>query len=109
MFNRRLSYRIRGAFFAALLTLLTAAYAQTQQQKLPDAPSPQNNAPLPDVNVPPPGAAGEQGSSSSANPGEPGNTRDAGPSPGQTNPQPPPPGSQEIKTVPAGSVPNSGG
>src|SRR5208283_6063727 len=52
---------------------------------------------------------GEPGSSSSSgNPEPPANTRNTPqPAPGQSNPQPPPPGSQEIKTVPAGSVPSS--
>ena len=85
---------------------LSAAAAIAQDQKLPDAPTPQNNAPLPSANVPPAGA-GEQGeSSSNGNPEQPANTRPAGQqsAPGQTNPQPPPPGSQEIKTVAPGSV-----
>jgi VWFA-related protein len=109
MFNRRLRSRIRCTVLTAVLTLV-AAYATSQQQKLPDAPTPQNNAPVPNVNVPPPGNPDDQGSSSSSeNPGQPANTRDAQPGAGQTNPQPPPPGSQEIKTVPPGSVPNTGG
>jgi VWFA-related protein len=110
MFNRRLSSWIRGAVLPAVLTFATA-YAMPQGQKLPDAPAPQNNAPVPNVNVPPPGAPDDQGpSSSNENPEPPANTRDAGqpPAPGQTNPQPPPPGSQEIKTVPPGSVSSSG-
>jgi VWFA-related protein len=110
MFNRRLSSWIRGAILAAVLAL-TAAYAVSQQQKLPDAPTPQNNAPAPNVNVPQPGAPDDQGpASSSENPDQPANTRGAGQPgpPGQTNPQPPPPGSEEIKTVPPGSVPNTG-
>jgi len=99
-----LSFWTRGAALAAALTL-TPAFALAQQ-KLPDAPTPQNNAPAPEMNVPVSGAPGEPGSSSSSgNPEEPANTRSQ---PGQTNPQPPPPGSQEIKTVPAGSVPNTG-
>jgi VWFA-related protein len=109
MFPRPLIPRMRGAFLTAAIAL-AAASAMGQQQKLPDAPTPQNNAPAPDVNVPTPNAAGDQGgSSSSGNPEQPANTRDAGqqPAPGQTNPQPPPPGSQEIKTVPPGSVPSS--
>ncbi len=85
---------------------LTASYA-VSQQKLPDAPTPQNNAPAPSATLP---TANDQGSSSSsANPEAPANTRTAPPvAPEQTNPQPPPPGSQEIKTVPAGSVPAGG-
>ncbi len=108
MFNRRLSSWIRGALLPAVLTL-AAAYALPQQQKLPDAPSPQNNAPAPNANVPPPGTGDNQGSSSSSeNPEQPQNAREPGQTaPSQTNP--PPPGSQEIKTVPPGSVPNGGG
>ncbi|MGC2110257.1 MAG: VWA domain-containing protein [Candidatus Korobacteraceae bacterium] len=96
---------------AALLTL-AATYALPQEQKLPDAPAPQNNAPAPNVNVPPPGAPDNQGASpSGANPEQPANTPYTGqqPASGQTNPEPPPPGSQEIKTVPSGSVPNESG
>lgn len=110
MFNRRLSSWIRGGLLSAVLIFATA-YAMPQEQKLPDAPAPQNNAPVPNINVPPPGAPDDQGSSSSSeNPEQPANTRDTGqqPAPGQTNPQAPPPGSQEIKTVPPGSVPSSG-
>ena len=51
MFVRRLSFWTRGAVLAAVLTL-TAAFAPAQQ-KLPDAPTPQNNAPVPSANVPP--------------------------------------------------------
>jgi len=107
MFLRRLSFWTRGAAFAAVLTL-TAAFASAQQEKLPDAPIPQNNAPAPQENFPAPSTPGEPGSSSSSgNPEEPANTRGPQPAPGQSNPLPPPPGSQEIKTVPAGSVPSS--
>lgn len=106
MFIRQLSFWTRGAILAVVLTL-TAAFAPAQQQKLPDAPTPQNNAPAPEVNLPSQGAPGEPGpSSSGGNPEQPANTRSQ-PAPGQTNPQPPPPGSEEIKTVPAGSVPNA--
>jgi VWFA-related protein len=111
MFNRRLSSWIRGALLPAILVFATA-YAMPQEQKLPDAPAPQNNAPVPNVNVPPPGAPDDQGSSSSSeNPDQPANTRPNGQQamPGETNPQAPPPGSQEIKTVPPGSVPSGGG
>jgi len=99
---------MRGAFLAAVLAL-AAVSAAGQEQKLPDAPAPQNNAPAPSVNLPPPASSDDQGSSSSsANPDQPANTRSPGqPAPGQTNPQPPPPGSQEIKTVPPGSVPSN--
>ena len=100
---RRLSFRIRAACLVAALTLATV-YAYGQQQSLPDAPAPQNNAPAPSANVPAPtGSSEDQGSSTSANPAQPGSTR----SQEATNPQPPPPGSQEIKTVPPGSVPPS--
>ena len=110
MFIRRSRLRIRSAVVSAVFALVTA-FALAQQQKLPDAPAPQNNAPMPTANVPAPGSPDDQGSSSSssANPDEPGNTRQAGQAPaGETaNPQPPPPGSQEIKTVPPGSVPQA--
>jgi len=108
MFPRPLSCRIRGALLTAVLALVSATVAIAQEQKLPDAPIPQNNAPAPNVNVPPPTSADDQGSSSSnENPEPPANTRDAGQqsAAGGTNPQPPPPGSREIKTVPPGSVP----
>ncbi|MFZ0313485.1 MAG: VWA domain-containing protein [Candidatus Korobacteraceae bacterium] len=99
---------MRGAFLTAVLAL-AAASAIGQEQKLPDAPAPQNNAPAPSVNLPQPSSADDQANSSSSdNPEPPANTRPPGqPAPGQTNPQPPPPGSQEIKTVPPGSVPSS--
>jgi VWFA-related protein len=90
--------------------VLTAAFAVGQQQKLPDAPTPQNNAPVPDVNMPPPSAPSDQGSPApSANPEQSANTPDTAqqPASGATNPQEPPPGSREIKTVPPGSVPSS--
>ncbi len=106
MFPRPLSSRIRGALLTAVLVLGAVALI-AQDQKLPDAPIPQNNAPAPSVNVPSPGKASDQGDSSSGeNPEQPSNTRNTGqPSgPGSTNPQPPPPGSREIKTVPPGSV-----
>jgi len=105
MFIRRLSFWPRATVLAAVL-ILTAAFAAAQQEKLPDAPAPQNNAPAPSENLPAPGAPGEPGSSSSTgNPEQPTNTRGSQPGSGQTNPQPPPPGSEGIKTVPAGSVP----
>jgi VWFA-related protein len=107
--DRRLSFRIRSLVLTAVLTL-TTAFAVAQQQKLPDAPAPQNNAPLPSANVPSATNPDQAGSSSSSdNPDQGGNTRNAGqaPTPESTNPQPPPPGSQEIKTVPPGSVPTS--
>jgi VWFA-related protein len=109
MSDRRLSFRIRSVLLTAVLALATG-FTVAQQQKLPDAPAPQNNAPLPSANVPPVSSPDDQGSSSSnENPDQPGNTRENGQptAPGSTNPQPPPPGSQEIKTVPPGSVPTS--
>src|SRR5208283_1408779 len=106
MFHRQLSFCTRAVVWMACVALV-ALSAFAQQQKLPDAPTPQNNAPAPAISIPTPGDQGS--SSSSENPETPANTRSAPPqSPGQTNPQPPPPGSQEIKTVPAGSVPQSG-
>ena len=110
MFPRPLSSRIRGALLTAVFALGAMALL-AQEQKLPDAPTPQNNAPAPSVNVPPPTTADDQGSSSSSeNPEQPANTRGAGqpPTPTQTNPQPPPPGSREIKTIPPGSAPQGG-
>ncbi len=110
MFNRRLSYWI---LCAAASALLVTAGSLWSQEKLPDAPIPQNNAPVPQVSVPTPDTSGTGGDSSSAanpqpdpntRPGEQGDT-------GQQNPQPPPPGSQEIKTIPPGqatSAPGSG-
>ena len=102
---RRLSIRIRTVLFTAVLFSTTSFVLAQQQQTLPDAPAPQNNAPAPSANVPPKQSADDQGSSSSssANPEQPGNTRPQE----ATNPEPPPPGSREIKTVPAGSVPPS--
>jgi len=96
MFHRPLSPWSQGTALL-VFAMLAATYALPQQQKLPDAPIPQNNAPAP--------SPADQGSSSSnANPEGGPNTRP----PEQTNPQPPPPGSREIKTVPAGSVPDTG-
>ena len=103
MFNRRLSLWNRAAVLLAFLAL-AAVFCLSQQQKLPDAPAPQNNAPAPSVNVPPPPAPDDQGSTPSENPNQPANTRE----PGQTNPQPPPPGSKDFKTVPPGSVSDEG-
>jgi VWFA-related protein len=103
MFTRRPSFWTRSAVLIAALTL-AAAHAPAQQP-LPDAPTPQNNAPAPNVNLPPPTAPGEPDSSSSGNPEQPANTRPGSQSaPGETNPQAPPPGSQEIKTIPPGSA-----
>jgi VWFA-related protein len=97
---------INTAIMVALLSF-AASYAVSQEQKLPDAPTPQNNAPARSVNLPSQGTQDSQGeSSSSGNPEAPPNTRSG--SQQQTNPQAPPPGSQEIKTVPAGSASNAG-
>ena len=95
MFNRPLRSWTRATALL-VLALLTATCALSQQQKLPDAPSPQNNAPAPAA---PGSSPSDQESSSSANPQNPPETR-----PEHPNPQAPPPGSQEIKTVPPGSV-----
>jgi len=103
MLNRLTSFWTRSAVLLTALTLI-AVYAPAQQP-LPDAPTPQNNAPEPGLNLPPQTAPSEPGSSSSSgNPEQPANTRNTPP---QTNPQPPPPGSQEIKTLPPGSAPNA--
>jgi VWFA-related protein len=84
--------------------MLATVLAYGQQQSLPDAPAPQNNAPAPSASVPVPPPAGDQSSSpDNGNPETPGDTR----SQEQTNPEPPPPGSREIKTVPPGSVSTS--
>ncbi len=108
MFNRRLSSWIQSAVMVAALTFATS-YARSQEQKLPDAPTPQNNAPAPSVTLPSQGTPGDQGSSSSGNPEVPPNTRSAPPqSPEQNKPTAPPPGSQGIKTMPAGSASDTG-
>jgi VWFA-related protein len=101
MSNQGPSFWIRSATLVTALSL-AAAFAPAQEQKLPDAPTPQNNAPAPGASLPAP--SDPDASSSGGNPDQPANTRSA---PQPTNLQPPPPGSQEIKTVPAGSVPNS--
>ena len=104
MLTRPTSFWTRSAILVAAALILTAVHAPAQQP-LPDAPTPQNNAPEPSLNLPPQGSPGEPGSSSSSgNPEQPENTRNT---PQQTNPQPPPPGSQEIKTLPPGSAPNA--
>jgi VWFA-related protein len=108
MFNWRISPWIQSAMLLAILSL-AVSYVVSQEQKLPDAPTPQNNAPTPSVNLPSQGTPDDQGSSSNGNPEAPPNTRGMPqPSPGPTNPQAPPPGSQGIKTVPAGSASNGG-
>lgn len=108
MLSHPLSFRIKSALLTAVLAL-SATSVLGQQQNLPNAPIPQNNAPAPNVNVPPSDGGPEPGSSSSReNPEQPANTRESGQQQQdaeRSNPQPPPPGSREIKTVPAGSVP----
>jgi VWFA-related protein len=90
-----------------------AAAAVCQQQPLPDAPRPQNNAPaapLPDVTAPVPGMSDDTGASpSKANPPDSANTRLPAEQPQATSPQAPPPGSRGIKTVPAGQTGNAPG
>ena len=104
MFNPRLSSWLKGVVLMALLTLASAS-APCQQQKLPDAPAPQNNAPAPTTSAPPSATGANQAPASGENPEQGTNPPDNG----QTNPQPPPPGSQEIKTIPPGSAPNDSG
>lgn len=108
MFNRRLSYWI---LCATALALLLTASSLCSQEKLPDAPTPQNNAPIPQVKVPTPDTADTGGDSSSAANPQPGaNTLPADqPDTGQQNPQAPPPGSQQIKTIPPGQTPAAPG
>jgi len=110
MFRRPLNAHIRAALLMAVLVLFAGCLAIAQEQKLPDAPNPQNNAPAPSVNVPVPNAGDEGSSSSNANPQQPKNIPppDESPGPGAVPPGPPPPGSQEIKTVPPGSVKATG-
>ena len=71
MFSRRLSFCMRGAFLTAVLALAAASAICQEQQKLPDAPAPQNNAPAPSVALPPPSSADDQGNSSSSENPEP--------------------------------------
>lgn len=105
MLNVRVSLWIRRTMYV-ILVIAAATFAASQDQKLPDAPIPQNNAPAPTVNVPAESTPDSQGTSSSkGNPEQPPNTRPTS----QEAPQPgnstaPPPGSREIKTVPSGSV-----
>lgn len=94
---------------------MAATFVVGQQQPLPDAPKPQNNAPpapLPDVTAPLPGASDDTGSASKANPQDSANTRSEGEQPqgaAGSNPEAPPPGSEGIKTVPAGPKGNAPG
>ena len=103
MFRSPLSSRMQGALLTAALTFFAAISVFAQQQKLPDAPAPQNNAPAPSVNVPQPGADNQETGNPQAPPNIP--PAEQSPGPGAAKPGPPPPGSQEIKTVPPGSVP----
>jgi VWFA-related protein len=106
MLNVRVSLWIRRALCGVLL-ITAANFAFSQNQKLPDAPTPQNNAPAPTVTAPPETSPDDQGSSTSkGNPEQPSNTRQTGQQPQPQSPgsNPPPPGSREVKTVPAGSV-----
>ena len=107
MFRARVSSGVR-CVIALVLVGPAVTCAVSQDQKLPDAPTPQNNAPAPTVTVPQPGTPDDQGSPSQANPEQPANTRNPGPPPdGSTNPTPPPPGPEEIKTIPPGSAPQT--
>ncbi len=112
MLKRQLSFWAYPALLLAVMTVAATA-AVCQQQPLPDAPKPQNNAPaapLPDVTAPVPGMGDNSGAApSKANPQQPANTRSTGEPPDSTNPQAPPPGSQGIKTVPAGRTGNAPG
>src|SRR5271157_6525079 len=104
MSKLRLNSWVQSALLLAVVTM-AATFAAGQQQPLPDAPKPQNNAPAPstDVTAPVPGMSDDSGAAapSKDNPQSPTNTRSGGDqsqaAPG-TNPQAPPPGSQGIKT-----------
>jgi VWFA-related protein len=108
MSKRQLSLWVSYATLLAVLTM-AATFAAGQQQPLPDAPKPQNNAPAPttDVTAPVPGMSDDSAADTAnkANPQPAPNTRSSGdqsqPDPG-LNPEAPLPGSQGIKTVPAG-------
>lgn len=108
MFRAWVNVCVRCVIFLALLGLAVTC-AASQDQKLPDAPAPQNNAPLPTANPPQPGMPDDQGSSSSkANPEQPAKTRnEEQPPEGSPSPTSPPPGSEVIKTIPPGSAPNT--
>ena len=112
MSKRRLIIWVQSAALAVVI--IAATFAAGQQQPLPDAPKPQNNAPLPDVTTPVPGMSDDSGSTapSKDNPQSPAKTRSGEdqqqPAPG-TNPQAPPPGSQGIKTVPPSKGSNAPG
>jgi VWFA-related protein len=111
MSKRRLNHWVQTAFLLAVVAI-AVTFAAGQQQPLPDAPRPQNNAPaptpapLPDVTTPVPGMSDDSSADSTtkANPQSQPNTRSAEDTPQDAagrNPQAPPPGSQGIKTVPA--------
>ena len=114
MFKRQLSHGIRSALLLAVVTM-AATFVIGQQQPLPDAPKPQNNAPpasLPDVTAPLPGASDDAGTASQANPQDSANTRSESEQPQGapgSNPPAPPPGSEGIKTVPSGPKGNAPG
>ncbi len=114
MSKRRLIISVQSAILLAAVVTMAATFAAGQQQPLPDAPKPQNNAPLPDVTTPVPGMSddSEPTAPSKDNPQAPPNTRSGGDqsqaAPG-TNPQAPPPGSQGIKTVPPSKGSNAPG
>jgi VWFA-related protein len=101
------------AFFAVVTTVLWFAVpAIHAQQPLPDAPTPQRNAPppstpsepTPDVTAPLPDANNSPVPSNAPRQSAE-DTPPSGSTPQTTNPQAPPPGSQGIKTVPAGKTP----
>jgi VWFA-related protein len=95
---------------------MTATFAAGQQQSLPDAPKPQNNAPATtsDPTAPVPGMSDDSGAAapSKDNPQSPPNTRSGGEQPQANpglNPEAPLPGSEGIKTVPPGTISNAPG
>ena len=109
MSKLRLNSWVPSAVFLAVVTM-TATFAAGQQQPLPDAPKPQNNAPasMPDVTAPVPGMSDDSGAAapSKDNPQSPANTRSGGNQPQAEpglNPEAPLPGSQGIKTIPSGT------
>jgi len=114
MSKHRLNIWVQSAVLLAVVTM-AATFAAGQQQPLPDAPKPQNNAPAPsaDVTAPVPGMsdASGTGAPSKDNPQSPPNTRSGGDQPqsGPLNPEAPLPGSQGIKTVPPGTISNAPG
>jgi len=114
MSKHRLNIWVQSAVLLAVVTM-AATFAAGQQQPLPDAPKPQNNAPAPstDVTAPVPGMSDDSGTGapSKDNPQSPPNTRSGGDQPqsGPLNPEAPLPGSQGIKTVPPGTISNAPG